>query len=155
MHKQRQSVKTCLISAKDYRTINRSVFHFGNVGSELELLLRIHKQLLALSAPTCVFLTFGTVLSAMTTEDAVVMCKGYPDASYPRNCEAYFQAGREYLLSDDPSVNPKGKLCLEETFALSDMIALVVGWIEEHPDQVSASLFDAMHSALSTRFACQ
>jgi hypothetical protein len=96
-----------------------------------------------------------TISSAATAEEALLGCKGYPDASHPKNCEAYFEIGRDYLLSDDPAVNPKGKLCLEESLTLSDMIALVISWIEEHPDQASASLYEAMHSALSTRFACQ
>lgn len=103
----------------------------------------------------CLLVMMGGSLHAATAEEALKGCRGFPDAERPNTCRAYFLTILDYIRSDDPTVNPKGALCVYEDVPLDEIIHIVVTWIENHPTSKGFSLFDAAHNALAQQFKCE
>ena len=96
----------------------------------------------------------GSVSLAATAEEALKGCKGYPDVEMPNTCRAYFMAILEAIDSEDPMINPRGPLCIDDDIPVAEIIATTTAWIESNPAQSEIALFHAVHSALSAEFQC-
>ena len=109
---------------------------------------------IGISSLVCLLVMMAGSLHAATAEEALKGCKGFPDVERPNTCRSYFLTILDYIRSDDPAVNPKGALCVEDDVPLDEIIHIIVSWIEDHPSSKGVSLFDAAHNALEQKFEC-
>lgn len=91
--------------------------------------------------------------AAATGAEIKEMCAPYPDGDNV-TCAGYVSALAEIVDHDDPSTNPKGKLCVGDT-PVADLVAQTNRWLAAHPELLSQSAYDAVYGGLAAKFACK
>jgi len=97
---------------------------------------------------------FSTPSNAISGGEILKMCVDFPGGDSPRQCRLYIQSMIGFVNSDDPTVNPKGKLCIGEQVPLDEVVKVINEWLSAHPNLHDTAGYDATYGALAQRYRC-